>query len=70
MGNEGEINKECGGFLSWKGKRCSLGVGEELEVQKEREILRNKGSIRRVWLFEKSRTYYSGSVAHRSKQLK
>ena len=67
MGNEGEINKECGGFLSWKGKRHCLGVGEELEVQKEREILRNKGSIRRVWLFEKSRTYYRGSASHRSK---
>ena len=45
MGNEGEINKECGGFLSWKGKRGRLGVGEDLEVHNEMESLRNKGYV-------------------------
>ena len=32
MGNEGEINEECGGFLAWKSKSRCLGVGGELEV--------------------------------------
>ena len=32
MVNECEINEECGGFLSWKGKRHRLGVGGELNV--------------------------------------
>ena len=44
MGNDGDINKKYEGFfLSWKGNRHCLGLGEELEVKKKRESCIIKG---------------------------
>ena len=61
--------RNANGFCLRKARLC-LGVGEELKVQKEKESSHNKGSVARVWVFEKSRTYYNGCVARQSGQLK
>ena len=70
MGNECKINEECGGFLSWKGKRHHLGMGGELDVQKKKERLHNKWFVAQIWAFEKSRTRCNRCVSCYSDQLK